>query len=320
MLSRGAGVPRRASCSPNPEAALPAPLPLPLPPSPCTRASRLRLSYRAARSKAPASPLRGRQPVSRTRASLRPERGWGGRGGVSLSGRGGVARVGPGVRRAQTCWRCAPDPPSGRDRQLEGDRRLRPERLGTESWPGRWRPGFQALVEDVPGARRWRETSGRTPRPCAGSTHAVRSAPGFSPPTFLLSAWGRFLPAPLCPGGDPGGATTLDPWAMGEGQSIQWRALQGVQSSVQRPQGCGVPNLLYLVAAAPGFGGGEVTPIPFVNTPGQRLEAKALLGFAWRPGEGQVRGREEWPPSGGQGELLRAVGPPGATPSLGQVG
>lgn len=105
---------------------------------------------------------------------------------------------------------------------------------------------------------------------------------GFSPPTFLLGAWGRFLHRLPLPRGDPGSATTLDPWAMGEGQSSQWLALQGVQSSLHRPQGAMFPTccswMLHLLVL-----GEEVTPILFVKA---RLKYKALLGFAWRPGEG----------------------------------
>lgn len=247
MLSRRAGVPRagvpRRASSPNPEAALPAPLPLPSPspPSSRTRASRLRLSYRAARSKAPGSPLRARQPVSRTRASLRPEGDGAGGAGVSLSGRGGVARVRPGVRRAQTCWRCAPDLQVAGTGSWKGQ--TSPTRaLGTESGPGRWRPGFQALVEDVPGARRWRETSGRTPRPCAGSTHAVRSASRVQPSNFSPFRLGRFLPAPLCPGGDREERPLLTPGRRGKGSPASGGRSRGPSPPCRGPRGAVSPT------------------------------------------------------------------------------
>lgn len=55
---------------------------------------------------------------------------------------------------------------------------------------------------------------------------------------------------------------------------------------MRRPQGAASPTccswMLPLLAL-----GEEVTPILFVKA---RLKAKALLGFAWRPGEGQGAG------------------------------
>lgn len=148
----------------------------------------------------------------------------------------------PGVRHVQTCcW---------------GAAYLILEVAETESWKGAdisdhshldtksksgspWRSGFQAIAEDVPAERRWREMRRPNSAPLRGGAHTLVQAQlyRFSPLTFLLRAPGvaSALFAQVVAGLE---LQLLTPRRWGKGSPAEgWRFRRGPVLQCLRPRG-----------------------------------------------------------------------------------